>query len=351
MTMRAQIVIAVHDPARPLQRAIDSVLDGVGGEMGVVVVCHGIGRASFGEINDPRVRWVEFQDGIRSPAGPFNAGIAAATAPYVGVMGSDDFFDPGGTHALLARLDSTPDVLIYPMRHQTGASLPNPLSRRGRRRRLDPVRDRLSYRTAPLALVRTELIRTLGLHMSPGLRTGEDVEFSARLWFSDHRIDFYPDDPAYVIGADGPARVTHAAMPITDELAAFERLFSQPWVRALARSRRASLVTKTVRVHLLGSVWRHVAQGTMTDEVRAHVSHVIRQGVEVSPSALAPLARHDRAVIDALWGPGTTMDVIAAVSERGATSRWERYLTRNPLLSLHREGDLRRALRYRTWPT
>ena len=106
---------------------------------------------------------------MRSPAGPFNHGLALAEAPWVGVMGSDDSFDPGAIDAMLRHLRAdSPQVLLYPLRHQGGRPMANPLSRRWHHRGLDPVKDRLAYRTAPLALIRRELIADLGLLFTPG---------------------------------------------------------------------------------------------------------------------------------------------------------------------------------------
>ncbi|WP_354002670.1 glycosyltransferase [Occultella kanbiaonis] len=64
-----------------------------------------------------QVRFLEHHDEFRSASGPFNAGMDAATAPYVCIMGSDDTLMPGalsswfwraersGADAVMARLE------------------------------------------------------------------------------------------------------------------------------------------------------------------------------------------------------------------------------------------------------
>jgi hypothetical protein len=354
----AEVVISVHDPSRPIARAVGSIVDSPAVDrLRVTVVCHGLPAASFAAAVDrfraADVRWVEFDDGIRSPAGPYNHGLAVAEAEYVGVMGSDDFFDPGALEAMVAHLSADrPDVLVYPLRHQAGTSMPNPLSRRGRTRRLDAVKDRLAYRTAPLAFVRRSLIAELGLAFTPGMRTGDDVAFTAQLWNSDARIDFHPADPCYVIGADAETRVTTSPMPIEDELAAFFDLFGRDRIVGLPVRRRAALVTKTLRIHLLGSLVRRTAEGACGDRELEVYAALARAGVALAPTALRPFSRRDRLILDELTsrtGPDPAV-VRRAVEARPNAGRIGRLTTRNPVWTLAREGELRRVLRYRGWP-
>lgn len=354
----AEVVIAVHDPTRPIARAIGSIVDAsVGEQVRVTVVCHGVPAAAFAEaaerFRSADVRWVEFDDGIRSPAGPYNHGLRVAEAEYVGVMGSDDFFDPGALEAMVEHLRrDRPDVLVYPLRHQAGTSMPNPLSRRGRTERLDAVKDRLAYRTAPLAFMRRTLIAELGLGFTPGMRTGDDVAFSAQLWNSGARVDFHPADPCYVIGADAQTRVTTSPMPIEEELAAFFDLFQRDRIVALPARRRAALVTKTLRIHLLGSLVRRIADGTCGERELETYASLARAGIRLAPSALRPFSRRDRAILDPLM-VGTGPDAAAvrrAVEARPRAGRIRRLTTKNPIWTAAREGELRRVLRYRGWP-
>ncbi|WP_438855345.1 glycosyltransferase [Agromyces sp. M3QZ16-3] len=355
----AEIVIAVHDARRPVARAIGSVVGSeaaAAGAVRVTVVCHNIPRSAFdetiGRFADAPVRWVELADGIPSPAGPFNHGVAIAEATYVGVMGSDDRFDRGAIDSLVGHAAAdAPDAVLYPIRHQDGRVMPNPLVRRGRSRRLDPVRDRLAYRTAPLALIRRDTIDRLGLGFSVGHRSGEDVEFSTRLWNLADRIDFHPSDPCYVIGADAEDRVTSTRQEVRDELGPFQELLDAPWVAALGPAQRLSIVVKTLRIHLVGSVVRNAAAGAIgTPEADAY-RRLVGSGLRLAPGALAPLSRRDRAIVDPLLERAVDPDQLTAAGlARPTAGRVQRLLPRNLSYAMHREADLRRTLRYIGWP-
>ena len=102
-------VIAVHDPSRPIARAVASLQRSglaAGTGLRITVVCHNIAvDAIAAQLPDPAapgLRLMHLEDGIHSAAGPFNAGLAAATAPYVTIMGSDDSHQPGAIAAWLA---------------------------------------------------------------------------------------------------------------------------------------------------------------------------------------------------------------------------------------------------------
>ncbi|WCI08606.1 hypothetical protein PJ267_21030 [Arthrobacter sp. OVS8] len=118
-------------------------------------------------------RFLELRDGIPSPAGPFNYGLEQATAEFVCILGSDDSLEPGALRQWLelARTHSSA-MVIAPQRHAGGAPVRTPPVRVRRQFKLDPVKDRLSYRTAPLGLLRRSEIQRLGLEFSADLRTG-----------------------------------------------------------------------------------------------------------------------------------------------------------------------------------
>ena len=279
-------------------------------------------------------------------------GLRAATADYVGIMGSDDFLEVGAVAAAARRLIEDPaDVLVLPLRHQSGEVLSNPLARKRRVHGLDPVRDRLAYRTAPLALFRRRLIDDLGLALTPGLASGEDVQFSTRLWFSGARIDFHPADPSYVIGADAEARVTSAGLPAREELAAFRALFRQPWVRGLGERERTSLAIKVLRIHVLGFMLRRPAAEPVTRDDADALADIVSAALALAPRAFRPFSIADRAILDALTVAHPEIDSLSArVRDRRRAGRFAQLMTPNPFAAFDREGGIRRYLRYRTWP-
>ena len=203
------VVVAVHDLARPVHRVVRSALEGAdlrgvlpgGHRARVTVVGHGLAavdlrksvEAALAEQGEEvaelgaHVRYLEHHDGVPSPAGPFNEGLLAADGRYVSVIGSDDRYAPGALDAWAGLADQLGSAwLMARLETEDGEHVPTPRTRPGRSRDLDLVADRLAYRTAPLGLLRRQALDELGLldgggPLTPGLQTGEDVELSLRL--------------------------------------------------------------------------------------------------------------------------------------------------------------------------
>ncbi|KQV25473.1 glycosyltransferase [Yonghaparkia sp. Root332] len=349
------LVIAVHTVDRPIRRAVESVLgDSDDARVRVTVVCHEVPVDDIRPLLDGlpagRVRLIAHTDGVRSPAGPLNAGVAAATAEYVAVMGSDDFFEPGAIDAYLDEVErSGPDVLIVPLRHQSGELLRNPLARWRHRRALSPVRDRLFYRSSPLALIRRSLLAALPEPFVTRLPAGVDLELSTWLWSQPIRIDFPVDLPAYVIGADAADRVTEAPRPAALALEPLRRLLAREWVRSLGAAVLHALVVKLLRIHVLGAVRaRRAADAWAADDARA-LAEVVRGGLELAPRALEPFARAERSILEhAAEADASGIDpVLAAVGRADAAGWADRTLPRSLLRTFDRESTLRRFLLYR----
>lgn len=350
------VVIAVHDPSRPLARAISSVLQDRVDGVRVIVVCHGRPADDFSDTRDAfaasPVQWLEFADGVRSPTGPFMYGLRGATADYVTIMGSDDFLQPEAVATALARISADrPDALILPLQHQSGEVLRNPLARKRRVHALDPVRDRLAYRTAPLAYIRRGVLEELQLELTPDVPAGNDIEFSAKLWYSGARVDFHPADPGYVIGADADTRVTTTPRPARVELTALRLLLTRDWLLTASARARTSLMIKILRIHVLGPMLRRAAEGALSDEDLDEYSQTVRTVLTLAPRSLRPFCRADRDILDALAASGITHPRIrAAVVRHPTAGLLARLVPRNPLAAADREGSLRRFLRYRSWP-
>jgi len=309
------LVVAVHDVRRPVGRAVRSVLDGSGDLVRVTVVAHDLGVRAVEAALDltpgehRHVRVLGFSDHVRSPAGPFNHGLAHARAEHVAVMGSDDTLEPGAVRAWLdVARERGSDVVLAPLR-QGGEILRNPLVRPGTgrpgpraRTPLDVVADRLLYRSAPLGLLRRATLARLGLTFTEGLATGEDLELSTRLWCSDARIDMLPSAPAYVVGADAADRVTSAVRPVADELAAVTRLRTTGLPGELRPSHRRALAVKVLRVHVLGALARRPVPDAWDDEGPAVLRAEARAWLELAPTALHAFARADLAALGVVAG-------------------------------------------------
>ncbi|PFG38701.1 glycosyltransferase involved in cell wall biosynthesis [Georgenia soli] len=340
------LVIAVHDPSRPVARAAASALAGDTDAVRVTIACHGIPAAdvaaSLPDDVRGRVRMLEVRDGLGSPSGPFNAGLDAATARYVAIMGSDDYVEPGALRAWADAADAArADVMLAPMRHQSGERIPTPRVRPGRHRRLDRVKDRLAYRTAPLGLMRREVLERHGLRLTPGMRSGGDVAFTVRLWSLPVRVDLAARAPRYVVGADAVSRVTTAVRPVTQELEAWEHLLAQDWFTKLDPAWRRAVAVKAVRIHLLGAVRRRPRAELWHAGEAAWLGELTRGWVGAAPLVARPQARADRDLIDVMLAPTTEEALAAASARRAVAGRWDQALTRELVANLERESVLR----------
>ncbi|MGO1316076.1 MAG: glycosyltransferase [Cellulomonadaceae bacterium] len=343
------LVIAVHSAARPTRRAVDSVLRN-DARVRVTVVCHNVAPAriaeSVGELAaDPRVRLVELADGVRSPAGPFNHGIAVATAPFVSIMGSDDQLAPGAIDSWLALQRETRAEMVITRLQRVGAAVvPTPPARPARRRDLDPVRDRLSYRSAPLGLMSRAAIERLGLRMTATMPVGSDVEFVSRLWFGAQRIAFDRRGPAYLIGADAHDRVTEAPRPIEVELRFLRALTELAWLHQLPPAARRAIAVKVTRIHLFGAVHNRPDPAVWTPAERADLAAAATAVGRVAPGYVRVLSRAERDLLDAVLDAGERSDaarLLALSRRRRRHGRPETLMPRNPLWVLAREAPLR----------
>lgn len=360
------VVIAVHDPRRQTERAVRSVLDGSGDvAVRVTVVCHDLPRAEVEAsltartLADDRVRLLEHRDGIPSPSGPFTAGLEAATAPWVSIMGSDDRLSPGavphwlevardtGAEVVLAqvRLDGT-TVATPPTRVRPRAALrrrPGQLGlAAGLRRRsdLDLVRDRLSYRSAPLGLLSREAVARTGARLLPEAQVGEDVPFVTRL-FAGARVALAHRAP-YVVGTDADDRTTYVPRPVRDQLAAVTALLDDPWLAARPPRERAAVAVKLLRIHVFGAVLTRTDPSWWTPRERADLAAVTRRLLDAAGDAAGALSLADHDLLGALLDPAvpasTLIDLARARRRHGAPRTM---LPRDWRRTLDREAPLR----------
>lgn len=349
---RVDMVIAVHSEERPIAAAVDSLLDGGlatdrPAGLRITVVCHNIPVAQISarlpEASRTRVRFLELQDGIASPAGPLNHGIARATARYIGVMGSDDTVEPGAISdwlTLAERLGS--DAVIAPERHADGRTIRTPVLRPGHYRALHPIKDRLSYRTAPLGLVRRSEIARLSLRFTPGFPTGDDQEFTSKLWFGGGRIDYARGSGRYVVGAQAADRVSFARRPVASELEFATALVEGDWFQGRSDAERRAIVVKLVRVHVFGLVQSRFDSGGWSDEDRAELARILSTLLTHAPKALDPLSLADRRLTQAILDPTVGSDVLQQRAlARRQFGRVATLLPFSPGSALHPESPLR----------
>lgn len=341
------VTIAVHSATRPIARAVASVVDHTSADVRVTVVAHNIDpetiRANLGAYaHRPDVRLLSLRDGIASPAGPMNLGLARSDAPFVAVLGSDDEFAPGAIDSWLAlQRDTGATAVIARVRIGARGIDPYPPVRRGRRRRrLSAAKDRLSYRSAPLGLI--DRGRFHDLRFTEGLPSGEDLAYSATLWFTGARTAYDLTGPAYVVNDDAVDRVTFAPRPVWEDFAFLDAIESTSWYPRLRRSDRRALAVKILRVHFFDAVLARVRTDEGILAHRGDLLDVLARLEERAPGVIALLARADRAVLDELRSP----EPDAAAILHFIDARWNyrtvaAMLPRNPLLALHRQAPFR----------
>jgi hypothetical protein len=354
VTPAVDVVIAVHRDTRPVERAVASVLEGgvPSPYLRVTVVCHNIEPAAvarrLGTLTPDGslptgVRLLELEDGRHSPAGPFNHGIDHATGRFVSVMGSDDTVDPGTYAAWLAIGDAhTSAAVVAAQRTTSSGRVPTPVVRPWRSLDLDPVRDGLAYRTAPLGLVRRTEFERLGLRFTENLPSGEDQEFTARLWFGGGRIDYARRAGDYVIHDDQDDRMTQSRQDVPTLFRFATHLVGSAWFGRQDRRVQEVLVTKILRVHVVPAVTARESSGGWSDRDRQEASTTVDALVDAAPGALSSLSLAELDVVDALLDVACpTEELVAAAAAARRFGRPRTLLTRNPLHLLRPDAPLR----------
>ena len=325
------VVVAVHSEHRPIERAVASALTGRV-PVRVTVVCHEVDpslvearlhHVSRTSAAGPHSMWlVCFSDGVRSPAGPFNHGLDCAQAPFVALLGSDDVLEPGAIDSWVRLQRQTgADAVVPRLRHGAlgapgappgpGPAVPTPPARPFRTRRLDLVRDRLAYRSAPLGLLRRETVERLGLAMTPGMPVGEDTWFGLGLWAGADAVAYDRRGPAYVIGADAADRVTFTAKPVADELACVRDAVARPTLGALPRPARRAVAAKLTRINLFAAVHNRGTDHAWTRGDLAGLRAAALALAGFAPGYERVLSVAERDLLDAVRAPEPPDDDVA----------------------------------------
>ena len=330
-----EVVVRVHDASRPVRRAVASVLDYP--QAGAIVVAHGVRPETLDLPQSSRIRIVHEPDGVGFPGVASNAGFQACRAEYVGLLDSDDFYEPGALSTLHRRaMEDGADVVLAPLKVKGQRSL-LPLTTRSRKLRAE--RDRLFYRTAPLGLVRREVIQDPDFRFDETVRVGEDMRVSVRLWTTDLNVSYHFGDPCYVVTDDAEQRITLDRRSAEESLAATARLLDEEWVRALPPATKKSLAAKILRVHVLAPAVR--APGDYwTPEATATFSNTTRRLLSFSPDALDGFSQKDALVLEAL-ACGNAEARGSSIALYGTDTGIRQKLPRKPWKALSTEANLR----------
>lgn len=132
--MRVSVLIGAYNSGATLQRAIDAILGQTVRDLELIVVDDGssddsadIARAAA--VADPRVRLLSMGRNV-GIARSLNAGVEAATAPFVAVQDADDHSDPTRLERQLAVLEADPGVAVAGVRMHEVDEAGRPLAAR-----------------------------------------------------------------------------------------------------------------------------------------------------------------------------------------------------------------------------
>ncbi len=367
MSQSIDVVIPVHSAARPLARALESVLSqqaeltALGVELRAIVVCHNIEveemQASVPEAlaTDDAVTWLPCHDGGTSPAGPRNAALAASTATFLSFLDSDDHLEPGSLAAWwrTAR-DVDAAAVIAPLRKPEGDILRTPRIRPSKPAVLDPVRDGLAYRSLPFGLLRRHALLDCGFGYAEGIPVGEDLEATLKLWFRGGRIAYPYGAPAYCQTDDsGVERVTSTLRPLADEFQWLYAMVQSPWLRQAPLRERRTIALKLMRIHGIGALLRRGAVGVPSaagDTDAAGVWSPAEQAAwqkisvnlhDMAGGKLPALSRKDAQLCREAGKAGSTEELRAAVVRHVQAGRAGELLTDDLLAMASRDSVLR----------
>lgn len=314
------MIVAVHDTRRDIRRAVSSILSDRDRTIRAFVVAHNLDRAEVErelsdllEAHPGRVRIEELKDGIPSPSGPFNFGMAESDAEYVGIMGSDDELDTGAIAQwrATAQRHGADAVIAKVVRGEQRTLVRSPPKRLFRTGRLDFARDRLSYRSAPLGIMRRSAVTALELELLPGARNGGDLPFVTRLW-AGGRVVPAQGLAAYVEHADAPVRVTYVAKPVAEELSALVATLDDPVVQAMSRARKEAFVTKLLRRNLTDSVRKRDHGRGFTEEDLVAMRDIVQRLDTMAPRARGMLSVAQARMFEELISHRPDLDRVAA---------------------------------------
>ena len=280
------------------------------------MVCHEISSqqisSNLADLSDmPCVRILEFKDGIKSPAGPVNFGIRVSTGKYILLVGSDDYLDAGFLVQYLDKLKSKTDldVLILPKtkvsKDGNTSYSHGPIPQFGLRKRLRPVRDRLLYRAAPIALVKRSLFKLPEAELyTEGVGNGEDVIHSVWLWDKAKAVYFDRNLPHYIECDDAKDRVTTLENPNSEEL--LQALMKRVWFSGLPAKYKNAFAIKYLRTNIL-ALWRNDLPQEKNLELRLKIHLLseysnfkflsIRERIQVNSILRGNLARYPKSTV------------------------------------------------------
>lgn len=291
---------------------------------------------------DERVEIVGLENDIAGPSTPKNFGLELSTAEFVSFLDSDDELQPGAIDRWVGIAENPrtkADFVIANRREPGGEYAPSPPVRLQRRNHLSGTKDRLAYRAAPLGLLRRSKFGHL--RFADGIPTGEDIAFSAAVWFSGAPISFAFGEPGYLVHADQEERVTTTIRSVEAELLWMTHVLdrAQPWMQQAAS--RRSLLVKILRQNIpdalsgrLSLQWDEMADW----QLREHVRKIWR----IDSAAFSYLSRAEWNLVQALMRGGTSaQELQRLLQERGRIRSVDSLIPHDPARIFAAQSPLR----------
>lgn len=278
---KVSIVIPTYNRARFLPKAIQSALGQPFADLEVILVDDGSTddtRQVVASFTDPRLMYV-YQENQGATAA-FNAGLARATGTYVSILGSDDWYEPGGLARLARVLDASAEVGLaaggYTFVDAHGAVIQKARPWVGA-----PVLDVTAWLYGCPVLLQAALIRRSWIErvggFDPAIPSIQDWDFGLRLARAGCRMAWV-HEPIFCYRIHGNQIMSNTAATGAELLVMLDRFFADPTVPEDAWALRedvyaAAYLNRAVRAYWAGR----------TADARAD----LERSVALSPALLA----------------------------------------------------------------
>jgi succinoglycan biosynthesis protein ExoO len=277
------VIIGAYNVERYIERAVRSALRQEGGAVEIIVIDDKSSdgtRAIVSRINDPRVRLISLP--VNSgPSVSRNAGVAAASAPWIAILDGDDMFLEGRLARCLQRAKSLDaDIVVdnllahreidkveYPMFSPSFSRLSVLTLEKfiaGKRFFVGPGEMPLGYLKP---MFKAEFLRERRLRYDPALRIGEDYKLMFEALASGARCAVEPTT-GYFYTVRGDSLSPTMTLADLDRMAEVdERLRARynlsPTVARLQKRQRGNLQEYSAYVRLTAALKRHDIKGAI----------------------------------------------------------------------------------------
>ncbi|QTX05729.1 mycofactocin biosynthesis glycosyltransferase MftF [Agromyces archimandritae] len=195
------VIVPVYERPAQLARLLGSLTAEIPGERVIVVDDASPGAAAIARVVRAAGARLLRQPENRGPAAARNAGLAAASTPFVAFVDSDVVMEPGALETMLRHFADPAVAMVAPRVLGLAAERPNWITRyENARSSLDlgresaAVRPRtpLSWVSSTCLVVRVDRLAAGPAGFDEAMRVGEDVDLVWRLVDAGHRVRFEP---------------------------------------------------------------------------------------------------------------------------------------------------------------